>query len=315
MKSITQLLGIKYPMIQGAMANITNGKFAATMSNLGILGNIASAAMDADTLEKEILEAKSITDKPFSVNLMLMNPHCKDLAEIVVKHEVKVVTTGAGNPASYMDKLKAAGVIVIPVVPSATLAKKVQQCGADAVIVEGTEAGGHVGELTNMAIVPQVVDVVDIHVIAAGGIADGRQITAAFALGAVGIQCGTVLLASEECPIHPNYKEALIKAKDTETTVTGRISGVPVRLLKNQMARTYITLERQGKTAEELEHLTNGSLIKSAREGDVIEGSVMAGQVAGMIKAVRPAKEIIEEMFAQADQEINAIKDRWGIWK
>ncbi|MCL1935305.1 MAG: nitronate monooxygenase family protein, partial [Defluviitaleaceae bacterium] len=274
---ITNLLNIKYPMIQGGMANISNGVFAGKMSNEGILGSIGSAAMNAEQLEKEILDAKNTTDNPFAVNIMLMNPHCDELVEVVIKQKVKVVTTGAGNPEKYMEKLKSAGVIVIPVVPSVSLAKRVERSGADAIVVEGTEAGGHIGELTTMAIVPQVVDSVNIPVIAAGGIADARQVLAAFALGASGVQAGTIFLASIECPIHQNYKESLIKAKDTDTVVTGRITGVPVRIIKNKMARTYISMEKQGKTKEDLEHFTLGSLRKAVFDGNVDDGSVMAG--------------------------------------
>jgi len=294
---ITNLLNIKYPMIQGGMANISNGVFAGKMSNEGILGSIGSAAMNAEQLEKEILDAKNTTDNPFAVNIMLMNPHCDELVEVVIKQKVKVVTTGAGNPEKYMEKLKSAGVIVIPVVPSVSLAKRVERSGADAIVVEGTEAGGHIGELTTMAIVPQVVDSVNIPVIAAGGIADARQVLAAFALGASGVQAGTIFLASIECPIHQNYKESLIKAKDTDTVVTGRITGVPVRIIKNKMARTYISMEKQGKTKEDLEHFTLGSLRKAVFDGNVDDGSVMAGQVAGMIEEIKPAKQIIKEMF------------------
>lgn len=310
-----KLLNLKYPLIQGAMANITNGEFAAKMSNLGVLGSIASAAMDAEELEKEILIAKSITEQPFSVNLMLMNPHCKEMVNVIVKHNVKVVTTGAGNPIPYMEKLAQNNITIIPVVPSVTLAKRVENAGAHAVIIEGTEAGGHIGELTTMAIVPQVVDAVDIPVIAAGGIASGRQVLAAFALGASAVQVGTAFLVSNECPIHQNYKEALLKSKDTDTTVTGRITGVPVRIIKNQMARTYVTLEKQGKTMQELEHYTLGSLKKAVYDGDVINGSVMAGQVSAMLKEIRPAKDIIEDLFSNASITIENLTTNWDSWR
>ena len=308
MKTITELLDLKYPMLQGPMANITNGAFAATMSNLGILGNIASAAMDAEKLEKEIKIAQDITKRAFAVNIMLMNPYCDDLVNLVVKYGVKVVTTGAGNPEKYMNKLKEAGVIVIPVVPSVALAKRMERYDADAVIAEGTEAGGHIGELTTMSLIPQVVQNVSIPVIAAGGIATGEQIVAAFTLGAKGVQSGTAFLVSEECPIHENYKNALIKAKDTDTIVTGRITGVPVRIVKNQMARTYVSLEKQGKTMEELEEYTLGSLRKAVFDGNVTEGSVMAGQVAGMLKEILPAKDIIENMFDKATDVLDGLK-------
>ncbi|MCL1949106.1 MAG: nitronate monooxygenase [Turicibacter sp.] len=302
--TLDKLLNIKYPMIQGGMANIATAKFAAAISNIGALGIIASGAMDAETLEAAIIECKSLTDKPFGVNLMLMNWHMDALVDVVCKHKVPVVTTGAGNPGVYMERLKAAGTIVIPVVPSVALAVRVERAGADAVIVEGTEAGGHVGELTTMALVPQVVDRVSIPVIAAGGIASGKQLVAAYALGASGVQVGTCLLVSEECPVHENYKQAVVKAKDTDTIVTGRSAGVPVRIYKNKMARTYISLEKEGKTAEELEHLTLGALRRAVLEGDVQNGSVMIGQVAGMLKEVKPAKEIIETIFAEAQAEV-----------
>lgn len=298
--TLDKLLNIKYPMIQGGMANIATAKFAAAISNIGALGTIASGAMNGQQLEEAILECKSLTDKPFAVNLMLMNWHMEELVDIVCKHKVPVVTTGAGNPGIYMEKLKAAGTLVIPVVPSVALARRVEQAGADAVIVEGTEAGGHVGELTTMALVPQVVERVNIPVIAAGGIASGKQLLAAYALGASGVQVGTCLLVSEECPIHENFKNAVLKAKDTDTVVTGRSAGVPVRIMKNKMSRTYMALEKEGKTAEELEHLTLGALKKAVFEGDVQNGSVMIGQVAGMLKEVKPAKEIIENIFAEA---------------
>lgn len=302
--TLDKLLNIKYPMIQGGMANIATAKFAATISNIGALGIIASGAMNAEALEAAILEAKSLTDKPFGVNLMLMNPHTEALVDIVCKHKVAVVTTGAGNPGIYMEKLKAAGTVVIPVVPSVALAVRVERAGADAVIVEGTEAGGHVGELTTMALVPQVVDKVSIPVIAAGGIASGKQLVAAYALGAAGVQVGTCLLVAEECPVHDNYKQAVLKAKDTDTIVTGRSAGVPVRIFKNKMARTYVGLEKEGKTAHELEHLTLGALRRAVFEGDVQNGSVMIGQVAGMLKEIKPAKEIIETIFADAKAEV-----------
>ena len=310
MNTIKELLNIKYPMLQGPMANITNGAFAATISNLGIIGNIASASMNAEKLEEEIKIAQNITDRAFAVNIMLMNPHCDDLVDIIVKYGVKVVTTGAGNPEKYMSKLKEAGVIVIPVIPSVALAKRMERYGADAIVAEGTEAGGHIGELTTMSLIPQVVEAVNIPVIAAGGIATGRQVAAAFSLGASGVQTGTAFLVSEECPIHENYKNALIKAKDTDTIVTGRIAkgAAPVRIIKNQMAREFVKLEKEGKTMEELEHFTLGALRKSAVDGDVVNGSVMAGQVAGMLTEIRPAKDIIESIFNEAKAVLNEMR-------
>lgn len=299
MKTIAQLLNIQYPLIQGGMANIATGEFAASVSNAGGLGLIGSGGMNADSLRENIRICKSLTDKPFGVNLMLMNPDTERMAAVVVEENVPVVTTGAGNPGKYIAQWKEAGIKVLPVVPSVALAIRLERLGVDAVIAEGTESGGHIGELTTMALVPQVADAVSIPVVAAGGIACGRQLLAVFALGASGVQVGTCLLASEECPIHDNYKAAILKAGDTDTTVTGRIAGTPVRILKNQMAREYVKKEKEGATLEQLEIYTLGSLRKAVRDGDVQNGSLMAGQVAGMIKAIRPVKVIIEELFVQ----------------
>ena len=243
---LNEMLHIKYPFIQGGMANIATGTFAAAVSNAGGLGLIGAGGMNTQMLREEIRTCKSLTDKPFGVNLMLMNPEVDQMADMIVEEGVKIVTTGAGSPAKYMARWKENGMMVMPVVSSSLIAKKMEQCGADAVIAEGTESGGHVGEMTTMALVPQIVDAVSIPVIAAGGIADGRQLTAAFALGAVGVQLGTCLLVSKECPIHEAYKAALLKAKDNDTIVTGRIAGTPVRILKNQMAREYVKNEKAG---------------------------------------------------------------------
>ena len=292
------VVGVKYPVIQGGMANIATGAFAAACSNAGALGMIASGGMDAEGLEKEIHICKKMTDKPFGVNLMLMNRHMPELAELVVREGVKVLTTGAGSPAAYMDMWKGAGITVIPVSSSVLLAARLVKAGADAIIAEGTEAGGHVGEMTTMTLVPQMSDVLDVPVIAAGGIADKRQVNAAFALGAVGVQVGTCLLVSEECPIHDNYKQQILKARDNSTTVTGRISGTPVRLIKNRMAREYLEMEAKGADKEELERYTLGSLKKAVREGDVTYGSLMAGQVCGQLKEIRPVEEIIQELVS-----------------
>ena len=305
---LTKLLKIKYPLIQGGMANIATGKFAAAISNVGALGIIAAGAMTPEQLEQEIFECKKLTEAPFGVNIMLLSKYKDELVDVVVKNKVPVVTTGAGNPSSYIDKLKAAGSLTIPVIPSVGLARRMEKAGADAVIAEGTESGGHVGELTTMALVPQVVEAVKIPVIAAGGIASGKQIVAAFALGACGVQVGTCLLVSEECPIHQNYKDVIIKAKDTDTVVTGRIAGIPVRIFKNKLARTYIALEKEGKTKEELEYFVLGALRKAAHEGDIDDGSVMMGQVAGMLNEIKPAKEIIEDLFASAKLELQNLK-------
>jgi len=244
---------------------------------------------------------KGLTDKPFGVNIMLMSPYADDIAEVVIEENVKVVTTGAGNPGKYMEKWKAAGIIVIPVVASCGLGKRMEKAGADALVAEGQEAGGHIGELTTMALVPQIVDTVDIPVIAAGGIGDYRGVLAAFALGAKGVQVGTILLASTECPIHDNYKEMVLKAKDIDTIVTGRQTGAPVRVLKNKMAREYVMLSNQGVSLEELEKLTLGSLKRAVFDGNIETGSFMAGQIAGLVKEIRPVKAIIESLFLPVD--------------
>lgn len=294
---LNELLKIKYPIIQGGMANIATGEFAASVSNAGGLGLIGAGGMNAKMLKEEIQKCKKLTDHPFGVNIMLLNPEAKEMAQIVIDEQVPIVTTGAGNPGIYMKMWKEAGIKVFPVVPSVALAKRLERAGADALIVEGCEAGGHIGEATTMALVPQVVENVSIPVIAAGGIASGKQLLAAFALGACGVQIGTVLLASQECPIHENYKQAVLKAKDTSTTVTGRINGTPVRILKNKMAKTYIQKEKEGATMMELEKYTFGSLKKAVFEGNVDEGSLMAGQVAGMVHEIKPVQQILQEMM------------------
>ena len=294
---LNEMLHIKYPFIQGGMANIATGTFAAAVSNAGGLGLIGAGGMNTQMLREEIRTCKSLTDKPFGVNLMLMNPEVDQMAEMIVEEGVKIVTTGAGSPAKYMARWKENGMMVMPVVSSSLIAKKMEQCGADAVIAEGTESGGHVGEMTTMALVPQIVDAVSIPVIAAGGIADGRQLAAAFSLGAVGVQLGTCLLVSKECPIHEAYKAALLKAKDNDTIVTGRIAGTPVRILKNQMAREYVKNEKAGMGIMELEKFTLGSLRRAVFEGDTKRGSLMAGQVVGQLKTIRPLTEIMDELY------------------
>ena len=301
---LNELLGIEFPLIQGGMANIATGAFAAAVSNAGALGLVGSGGWDAETLRKEIRIAKEHTDKPFGVNLMLMNPHIDDLAKVVVEEGVAVVTTGAGNPGKYVPAWKEAGIRVFPVVAAPILAKRLERLGVDGFIAEGTESGGHVGEMTTMALVPQVVDTVSVPVIAAGGIADGRQLAAAFALGACGAQIGTCLLASEECPIHENYKKAVIKASATDTIVTGRTTGAPVRVLKNKMAREYVRMEKDHLPLEELEKLTLGSLRRAVFDGDVDTGSFMAGQVAGMVHEVRPLRQIFENLMAGYDKTV-----------
>lgn len=295
---LNELLGIKYPLIQGGMANIATGEFAAAISNAGGLGLIASGSMNGEAVREQIRACRAKTDKPFGVNIMMMNQHLEEISQVVIEEKVPVVTTGAGNPGKYITTWKEAGIKVLPVAPTVALAKRLERNGADAVIVEGTEAGGHVGDLTTMALVPQVVDALSIPVIAAGGIASGRQVLAAFALGACGVQVGTCLLVSEECPIHENYKNAVLKAGDSDTVVTGKISGgAPVRCIKNKMTREYVAKERAGATPAELEEYTLGSLRRSVFEGDTSNGSLMAGQVAGMCNEIKPAKEIIEKLF------------------
>ena len=298
-KKINEILNIEFPIIQGGMANIATGEFAAAVSNAGGLGLIGAGGMTAETLQENIRKCKELTDKPFGVNIMLMNPDADKMAEIVIEENVPVVTTGAGNPGKYMESWKAAGIKVFPVVSAVALAKRLAAAGADGIIAEGCESGGHIGELTTMALVPQVCDAVDVPVIAAGGIACGRQLAAAFALGACGVQVGTCLLASEECPIHENYKMAVVKAKDNDTIVTGRIGGAPVRILKNPMAREYVKREKEGADLMELEKFTLGSLRRAVVDGDVKTGSLMVGQVSGLVKEIKPVRTILEEMVAE----------------
>lgn len=304
---LNEFLGIKYPIIQGGMANIATGEFAATVSNAGGLGLIASGGFDAERIREEINKCRALTDKPFGVNLMLMNPDVDNIARMLVEEKVDVITTGAGSPEKYVDDWKAVGSKVIPVVASVALAKRMERMGVDAVIAEGGESGGHVGEMTTMTLVPMVVDAVSIPVIAAGGIADGRAMVAAFALGAIGVQIGTCLLTSDECPIHQNYKEAVVKAKDNGTAVTGRSAGAPVRVIKNTMTREYLKMESQGVSRDELEQLTLGSLRKAVLEGDTKMGSLMAGQVCGLIKDIKPVSVILEQMYEGARTELDKL--------
>lgn len=296
---INELLGIEYPIFQGGMANIATGSFAAAVSNAGALGIIGAGGMNAETLREEIRVCKGLTEKPFGVNIMLMNPEAEKMAKIVTDEQICVVTTGAGNPGKYVETWKAAGIKVFPVVSTVSLARRLASLGVDGVIAEGCESGGHIGELTTMALVPQVCDGVDVPVIAAGGIGGGRQMAAAFILGASGVQIGTCLLASLECPIHQNYKEAIIKAGDNGTIVTGRSAGAPVRCLKNPMTREYLKMEQRGAEKMELEKFTLGSLRKAVVDGDVKYGSLMAGQVSGMVKEIRPLRQIFEEMVKE----------------
>lgn len=301
---LNEMLNIKYPIIQGGMANIATGEFAAAVSNAGGLGLIASGGFDAERIREEIHKCRALTDKPFGVNLMLMNPDVDNIAKMLVEEKVAVITTGAGSPEKYVADWKAVGSKVIPVVASVALAKRMERMGVDAIIAEGGESGGHVGEMTTMTLVPMVVDAVNVPVIAAGGIADGRGLVAALALGAVGIQIGTCLLASVECPIHENYKQAVVKAKDNGTTVTGRSAGAPVRVIKNSMTREYLKMESQNVSRDELEQLTLGSLRKAVLEGDTKNGSLMAGQICGLVKDVKPVAQILEEIYEGAKKEL-----------
>ena len=286
------------------MAWVADYHLAAAVSNAGGLGLIGSGGAPASWVKDQIREVKKLTDKPFGVNIMLMNPEADEIAKVIVEEKVPVVTTGAGNPAKYIKEWKEAGVKVIPVVASCALAKMMERCGADAVVAEGTEAGGHIGEITTMSLVPQVVDAVNIPVIAAGGIADGRGFAAALMLGAKAVQMGTHFVATKECNVHENYKEKIIKAKDIDSKVTGRSTGHPVRVLRNQMSNEYIKKEQEGATLEELELLTLGGLRKAVVEGNVKEGSLMAGQIAGLVKKQYTCKELIEKVVTEGQQVI-----------
>ena len=297
---ITKLLGVEYPIIQGGMAWVAEHNLAAAVSGAGGLGLIGGANAPADVIRNEIREARKLTDKPFGVNVMLMSPHAEEIAKVVVEEGIKVVTTGAGSPEKHMKMWKEAGIVVIPVVASVALARRMERCGADAVVAEGTESGGHIGEATTMTLVPQVVDAIDIPVIAAGGIADGRGLAAALMLGAKAVQIGTRFVVANESIVHENYKDRVISAKDIDSAVTGRSHGHPVRCLRNAMTREYTKLEAEGKSFEELEYLTLGTLRKAVMEGDTVNGTVMAGQIAGLINKKQSAKEIIDEIIAEA---------------
>lgn len=301
MGTINELLQTKYPIIQGGMANIATHQLAAAVSNAGGFGLIGAGGWDVDRVRDEIRKTRELTDKPFGVNIMLMSPHAEAISDMVIEEGIKVITTGAGNPGVYMEKWHKAGIKVIPVVPSVALAKRVERSGADAVVVEGTEAGGHIGELTTFTLVPQVVDAINIPVIAAGGIADSRGFDAAMMLGASGVQIGTVLLASKECPIHENYKNKVVKAKDTDSVVTGRNTGAPVRVLKNKMSRRYLQLQNEKDIPlEEMEKLTLGSLRKAVFDGDMDYGSIMAGQSAGLVKEIKSVEEILKDIYCNS---------------
>lgn len=299
---ITELLGIEYPIIQGGMAWVAEYHLAAAVAEAGGLGLIGAASAPPEIVREQIREAKKLTEKPVGVNIMLLNPNAEEVAKIVVEEGVKVVTTGAGNPAKFMEMWKNAGVKVIPVVASVAMAKMMERAGADAVVTEGTESGGHIGSATTMTLVPQVADAVNIPVVAAGGIADGRGFAAAMMLGAEAVQMGTVFVTAEESIVHNNYKQKVIAAKDIDSEVTGRSTGHPVRCIRNKMTREYLKLEQEGATFEELEHLTLGTLRNAVMDGDVVNGTVMAGQIAGLIKEEKSCKEILQGIMAQAQE-------------
>ena len=299
---ITELLGIEYPIIQGGMAWVADYHLAAAVSEAGGLGIIGAGGMDAEMVREQVKKVKELTDKPFGVNVMLMNPHAPEIAKMLVEEGVKVVTTGAGSPEKFMPMWKEAGMKVIPVIASVAYAKRMEKVGADAVVAEGTESGGHIGEATTMTLVPQVVDSVNIPVIAAGGIADGRGFAAAMMLGAKAVQMGTVFICADETNVHQNYKDFVMKAKDIDSKVTGRSTGHPVRILRNQMVTEYLKLESEGATLDELEHLTLGALRKAVVDGDVKMGSVMAGQISGLVSEQRPCKKIIEDIMSEAER-------------
>ena len=298
---ITELLGIEYPVIQGGMAWVAEYHLAAAVSEAGGLGLIGAASAPPEIVREQIREAKKLTDKPIGVNVMLLNPNAEEVAKIVIEEGVKVVTTGAGNPGKYMEMWKNAGVKVIPVVASVAMAKLMERAGADAVVAEGMESGGHIGEATTMTLVPQVADAVKIPVVAAGGIADGRGMAAAMMLGAEAVQMGTAFVTAKESIVHSKYKQKIIGAKDIDSEITGRSTGHPVRSIRNKMTREYLRLEKEGASFEELEHLTLGSLRNAVMDGDVVNGTVMAGQIAGLIKEEKSCKEIIENITAQAE--------------
>ncbi len=305
---LCELLGIEYPIIQGGMAWVATAELAAAVSNGGGLGLIAAGGAPADIVRAEIRKCRELTDKPFGVNVMLMSPFSEEVMQVVIEEKPAVVATGAGNPGKYMEALKEAGIKILPVIASVAMAQKVEKQGADAVIAEGTEAGGHIGEITTMCLTPQVVDAVDIPVVCAGGIADVRGVTAAFALGADGVQVGTRFICSDECIAHENYKQAVLKAKDRDAVVTGRSTGAPVRALKNKLTKEYQRLESENASAEEIEKLGMGGLRRAFQEGDTQMGSLMAGQSAAMVKEIMPCAEIIKDYFADIDSVINKIK-------
>ena len=298
---VTDMLGIKYPIIQGGMAWVAEHHLAAAVSEAGGLGIIGAASAPVEIVREEIQKAKELTDKPFGVNIMLLNPNAPDIARLVIEEKIAAVTTGAGTPEKYMDMWKEAGIKVIPVVASVAMAKRMERCGADAVVAEGMEAGGHIGSQTTMALVPQIVDAVKIPVIAAGGIGDGRGFAAVRMLGADAVQMGTRFVVAEESIVHENYKERIIKAKDIDSVVTGQSTGHPIRILRNQMSKEYLKKEKEGASFEELEMMTLGTMRRAVIDGDVVRGSVMAGQIAGLIQKKQSCREIIEEIMGQAE--------------
>ena len=313
MKSrITELLGIEYPVFQGGMAGVAEHHLAAAVSEAGGLGIIGAASAPAQVVREEIRKARELTDKPVGVNIMLMNPNAPEVARVVIEEGVKVVTTGAGNPVKFMKEFKEAGVKVIPVVASVAMARMMERGGADAVIAEGMESGGHIGSITTMALLPQVVDAVKIPVIAAGGIGDGRGLAAAFMLGAEAVQMGTRFVVAQESIVHTNYKEKVLKAKDIDSEITGTSTGHPIRQIRNQMSREYLRLEKEGAGLEELEKLTLGSLRRAVMDGDVVSGTLMAGQIAGLVKKKQSCREMIEEIMDEAQGVLKKECERWA---
>ena len=302
MNRVTELLNIEYPIIQGAMARIADSSLAAAVSNGGGLGIIASGGESKEWLSNEIDKVRELTDKPFGVNLMLLSPNLEELIEVIFEKKVRIVTTGAGNPGKYIKALKEHNIIVIPVVASVALGIRVERAGAHMVVGEGLEAGGHIGDITTMALIPQLKDAVSIPVVAAGGIGDGRGVAAAFMLGAEGVQVGTRFVVAEECTVHESYKQAIIKAKDSDTVATGRSTGHPVRVLKNRLSKEVLTMEKNMTDPNEIAELCTGRLYDAVKKGDMEMGSVMSGQIAGLVKQIQPAKEIIREMFKEAKE-------------
>lgn len=310
---LCELLGIEFPVIQGGMAWVATAELAAAVSNGGGLGLIAAGGAPADVVREQIRKCREMTDKPFGVNVMLMSPFAEDIMNVILEEKPAVVATGAGNPGKYMESLKAAGIKVLPVIASVAMAKRMEKMGADAIIAEGTEAGGHIGEITTMCLIPQIADAVSVPVVAAGGIADARGAVAAFALGADGIQVGTRFICSDECIAHENYKNAVLKAKDRDAVVTGRSTGAPVRALKNKLTKEYQKLEKENAPFEEIEKLGVGGLRRAFEEGDVETGSLMAGQSAAMVHKIEPCADIIRSYFEGIDELLGGIKEKMDV--